>query len=175
MKSWMHAYLKTSINNDCVHEWAYLSKLVETVMNKFGKNSSPEAHCPLKSGERHSSNHLAVKCITSWPPKTQNRPLLLSRKFLVSLPIGVVQLSVYQMSHSNTSGPLTLSHSWIAQSLWRSSGSAPGPMREFVYTLVRSVGGKASNSCDDPLISPDICLISPLRGEREFGFQRLIW
>ncbi len=78
---------------------------------KFSNNLISEALCHVQTGEHHRSKCLAVKCITSWPSNTQNRPLLLSRKFLVSLPVGVVQLSVYQMSHSNTSGPLTLTHS----------------------------------------------------------------
>lgn len=70
---------------------------------------------------------------------TQNRPLLLSRKFLVSLPKGVVQLPMYWMSHSNTSGPLTPIHSWLAHLLWRRSGTTLEPMHVRVCTgLVRN-------------------------------------
>lgn len=64
------------------------------------------------TGEQHLCKHVAAKCKTSWPPNTQNRPRLLSRKFLVSLPIGVAQLSKYRVSPSNTSGPLRL-NSWV--------------------------------------------------------------
>lgn len=77
------------------------------------------------AGEQHLSKHLAAKCKTSWPPNTQNRPCLLSRKFLVSLPIGAAQLLKYRVSTSNTSGPLRL-NSWVILTQLGEQHTGPG-------------------------------------------------
>lgn len=83
------------------------------------------------AGEQHLSKHLAAKCKTPWPPNTQNRPRLLSRKFLVSLPIGAAQLLKYRVSTSNTSGPLRL-NSWVI--LTQVGEQRTGPGRRAVKT-----------------------------------------